>query len=63
MVEFSFVPIVDTGGGAEISGFGADEVTGAVTVLAVNDEVICFDINTTDPQQELNGTVSAKIVG
>ena len=61
VVEFSFVPIVDTGGGAEIRGFGADEVVGAVTILAVDDDEICFDIDTTDPQQRLDGTVSAKI--
>jgi hypothetical protein len=63
VVEFSFVPIVDTGGGAEVNGFGADEVVGSVTVIAVTDDVICFDIDTSDPQQEIHGTVSAEITG
>ena len=62
VVEFSFVPIVDTGGGAEVQGFGADEVVGNVTVIAVTDDVICFNIDTIDPQQRLVGTVSAEIV-
>ena len=63
VVEFSFVPIVDTGGGAEITGFGADEVVGQVTIVAVDDDEICFDIDATDPQQVIRGTVSAEIVG
>ena len=63
VVEFSFVPIVDTGGGAEIQGFGADEVVGQLTIIAVDDDEIFFDIDTTDPQQRITGTVSAEIAG
>ncbi len=63
VLELGFVPIVDTGGGAVITGFGADELTGAITIIAVEDDRICFDIDTTDPQQRLDGTVSAELVG
>lgn len=63
VLELSFVPIVDTGGGAVITGFGADELTGMVTVIAVEGDRLCFEIDTTDPQQRLEGVVSAEIVG
>ncbi len=62
VVGFSFVSIVDTGGGAELTGFGADEVTGQMTIIAVDDQRLCFRIESSDPQQEINGTVSAAIV-
>ena len=62
VVEFSFVSIVDTGGGAELTGFGADEVTGQMTIIEVTDEQLCFEIVSSDPQQEINGIVSAVVV-
>ncbi|MGI9644404.1 MAG: hypothetical protein ACR2O6_03750 [Ilumatobacteraceae bacterium] len=62
VVEFSFVSIVDTGGGSELTGFGADEVTGQMTIIDVTDERLCFEIESSDPQQEITGTVSAVVV-
>ena len=63
VVPFTFVSIVDTGGGPEINGFGADEVVGQMTIIAVDDDRLCFEIQSSDPQQEINGTVSAVIAG
>lgn len=62
-VDFSFVPIVDTGGGAQISGFGSDDVVGEITIIGLTDERICFEIDSTDPQQSISGVVSAEITG
>ena len=62
VVDLDFVPIVDTGGGAEVGGFGPDDLTGSATVIGVDDDRICFEIDTSDPQQEVHGTVSAEIV-
>jgi hypothetical protein len=58
--DYFGTPIIDTGGGAQMAGGDGD---GRVTILAVDDDRICFEIDFEGSNQTVAGTVSARIHG
>lgn len=58
--EYFGTPMIDTGGGAQMSGGDGD---GSVTVLAIDDDRICFEIDFDGTTQTIEGTVSARLHG
>jgi hypothetical protein len=51
-------PIIDSGGGASASTMNP---SGTITVIAADDQQICFDIDYSDDFQTIAGTVSAEV--